>query len=348
MNARVVLWIVVLCLWPALAVAQGFAGLGQSPDGFADPMRGHVFEFPDDHGPHPEFRIEWWYVTANLVGQDGRAYGVQWTLFRSGLKPLAGDGWQSPQLWMGHAAITTPDRHLFDERLARGGIGQAGVHAEPFEAWIDEWTLTGPDFDNLRVSATGPEFAYDLSLTATGPLVLHGDSGYSVKSADGQASHYYSQPSFEVTGEVTLPEGSVSVTGRAWLDREWSSQPLASDQSGWDWFSLSFDDGAQMMAFWLRGARGDFASGTWVTADGQATPIADGDLQATPLSYHEMAGRRIPIRWQLRYAKQDIDVEISALNPAAWMGTRFAYWEGPVKIDGSRSGVGYLEMTGYE
>ena len=94
-------------------------------------------------------------------------------------------------------------------------------------------------------------------LQAEGPLVLQGDRGYSVKSAGGQASHYYSQPFYRVTGRLDLPAGPVAVTGQAWLDREWSSQPLAADQTGWDWFSLSFDTGEKMMGFVLRdgGAR---------------------------------------------------------------------------------------------
>jgi len=104
---------------------------------------------------------------------------------------------------MGHAAVTTPDAHYSTERLARGGIGQAGVTAAPFEAWIDDWHLTGPDFDTLSMTASGPDFAYDMALTAQGPLVFHGDAGYSVKSEDGQASYYYSQPFYGIEARLS-------------------------------------------------------------------------------------------------------------------------------------------------
>ena len=156
--------------------------------------------FPRDHGPHPDYRIEWWYLTATLQGADGRDYGAQWTLFRSALAPGEADGWDSPQVWMGHAGLTTPERHFSAERFARGGIGQAGAQADPFTAWIDDWhmTSTAPDgadaYSALEIAATGPEFGYDLRMQAQGPLVRHGDDGYSVKSAAGQASYYYSQP----------------------------------------------------------------------------------------------------------------------------------------------------------
>ena len=156
MNVRAVL----LLLWlPFAAQAQGFAGLGTTGDGFAVPARGVPLTFPADHGPHPDYRIEWWYLTATLTGPDGTPYGLQWTLFRSALAPEAGAGWDAPQLWMGHAAVTTPDRHFVTERLARGGVGQAGVTAAPFAAWIDDWQMAGDTFDEMRLIATGPDFA---------------------------------------------------------------------------------------------------------------------------------------------------------------------------------------------
>ncbi len=128
------------------------------------------------------------------------------------------------------------------------------------------------------------DFAYDLELDATGPLVLQGDAGYSVKSAAGQASYYYSQPFYDVAGVLTLEGQAVPVTGKAWLDREWSSQPLAADQTGWDWFSLIFDDGARMMGFRLRDSGDGFTSATWIAADGVATALPPGALRVTPLA----------------------------------------------------------------
>jgi predicted secreted hydrolase len=343
MNARTLLLLVWL---PAQAAAQGFAGLGTATDAFALPDPDRVLSFPADHGAHPEFRIEWWYLTANLTGPDGTPHGLQWTLFRSALAPRDGSGWETPQLWMGHAAVTTPSAHFVTERLARGGIGQAGVTATPFAAWIDDWQMAGPSLDDLRLTASGPDFAYDVQLTATGPLVLHGTGGYSVKSAQGQASHYYSQPFFRVSGTLSLPEGDVPVMGTGWLDREWSSQPLAPDQTGWDWFSLSFDSGDRLMGFVLRGDS-DYTAATWIAADGATESFPDGAFTAVPLARHRVAGRDVPVEWQVRLPARGVDVTVRALNRDAWMDTSVPYWEGPVTITGSQGGVGYLEMTGY-
>ncbi|MCB4454120.1 lipocalin-like domain-containing protein [Leisingera sp. McT4-56] len=349
MNAKFFLW-AAAAGWATAAQPQSYAGLGTEAEGFAIPQPGTQLSFPADHGPHSDFRIEWWYLTANLEGPDGADYGIQWTLFRSALAPGEAIGWQSPQIWMAHAAVTSQDQHLFAERIARGGIGQAGVRAVPFEAWINDWQMrtTGETLENISLSAAGNGFSYDLNLTADGPLVLHGDAGYSVKSASGQASHYYSQPHYQISGTLELPAGPVKVTGHGWLDREWSSQPLAEDQSGWDWFSLSFDSGGKLMGFVLRGESGDFTSGTWISPDGTAEPLAPGAFQAAPLEYSDVEGRKIPTRWQTSLPEKGVSVEVQALNPQSWMGTSFSYWEGPVTVTGSHSGTGYLEMTGYE
>lgn len=344
MNVKTIFF--ALC--PIMAQAQGFAGLGGDADGFSVPPPDPVFDFPTDHGPHNDYRIEWWYLTANLQAEDGTDYGLQWTLFRSALAPESGAGWTAPQLWMGHAAVTTPTDHYVTERIGRGGIGQAGVTADPFEAWIDDWTLAG-DWTTLDMTASGPDFAYDMDLTAQGPLIFHGDAGYSVKSAGGQASYYYSQPYFDIAGTLILPDGQVAVTGSAWLDREWSSQPLAADQTGWDWFSLSFDDGTKMMGFLLRQSDGSgYSSATWIDSDGTTTAYPDGAFQAEPLVVSDTSGATVPTTWRVQLADKGVDATVTAINTDAWMTTSVPYWEGPVRITGSHTGRGYLEMTGYE
>jgi predicted secreted hydrolase len=351
MNARI---LIAALLFAQPALAQGFAGMGQTVDGFATPDPAYRFAFPADHGAHPEFRIEWWYLTTTLAGPDGTEYGAQWTLFRTALAPGDAAGFASPQLWMGHAAVTTPEAHLFAERLGRGGIGQAGVVASPFEAWIDDWRMISraePDQDALSalgIAAGGEGFSFDLGLQATGPIVAQGDQGYSVKSAAGQASHYYSQPFYTVEGTITVGAQIIPVTGQAWLDREWSSQPLGPDQTGWDWFSLAFDDGARLMGFQLRDAAAGYTSATWIAADGTATPMPPNTLRVTPLQVATVAGREMPVDWRVELPAKGIDVTVTAMNKQSFMATTVPYWEGPIRITGSHSGRGYLEMTGYD
>lgn len=351
MSVRVLLLLLAM-VSPALA--QGFAGLGSDAGGFAVPQRGTELAFPRDHGAHPDYRIEWWYLTANLDGPDGASYGAQWTLFRTALRPGEAEGWSSPQLWMGHAAITTAKTHLHAERLARGGIGQAGITLSPFAASIDDWKMTSraaPGEDQLAaldVSAAGKDFSYALKLDAEGPPVPQGEKGYSVKSDQGQASYYYSQPFYRVSGTITIEGEEIAVTGQAWFDHEWSSQYLGPEQSGWDWFSFHFASGEKLMGFRLREGSESYSPATWIRADGTPEPQPPGAFSATPLEWAEVKGRKLPVRWRVELPAKGLDVTTRALNPQSWMDTQVSYWEGPVFIEGSHPGRGYVEMTGYE
>lgn len=335
--------------------AQGFAGLGESGNGFEAVVPGKTFSFPGDHGPHPSFRIEWWYVTANLVDTKGVTHGAQWTLFRQAV--AAGgpqEGWANQQIWMGHAAVTRADTHRYAQTFARGGVGQAGVEATPFRGWIDAWEMRGNDAMNadtmapLELSASGETFSYALRLEADPPLVLQGDGGYSRKSLREQASYYYSQPYYRVKGSVVIDDKPTNVTGQAWLDREWSSQPLAPDQSGWDWLALHLNSGDKLMLYRMRQSDGrHYSSGKWFARDGSATLLATSDIAMTPNVFTEIEGRKIPTAWHIVIPGLSFAIDCTPLNAKSWMGTSFPYWEGPISFTGSHAGRGYLEMTGY-
>jgi predicted secreted hydrolase len=337
------------------ARAQGYAGLGETADGFAAVTPGRIFAFPADHGPHPEFRIEWWYLTANLTDAGGAACGLQWTLFRQATQ--AGpqrEGWANQQLWMGHAAVTRADTHRFSELFARGGIGQAGVTAKPFMAFIDDWEMKGSEHTDdqalapLTLQASGPDFSYALTLEADHPVVLQGDAGYSRKSERGQASYYYSQPFFRAKGTLTIDDKAAAVSGQAWMDREWSSQPLDADQTGWDWLSLHLSSGDKLMLYRLRQKDGkNYPFGSWISAAGATQMIAGDDIRMTPKATVEVAGRKLPLAWQIEIPSRSFAILCKPLYPKAWMGTGFAYWEGPISFAGTHNGVGYLELTGY-
>jgi predicted secreted hydrolase len=345
----------VLGLGRKTALAQGFAGLGMNGDGFAAVTPGRTFSFPADHGPHPEFRIEWWYVTANLVDSAGVAYGAQWTLFRQAMQPgPQGEGWANQQIWMGHAAVTRADTHRYSEAFARGGVGQAGVEAKPFRAWIDSWQMQEADamredtLAPLELNASGADFAFALRLDADRPLVLQGDAGYSKKSERGQASYYLSQPYFKVTGRITLDDRPAEVTGVAWMDREWSSQPLASDQTGWDWLSLHLPNSEKLMLYRLRQKDGHHdLYGNWIEPRGRSIEIASPNNSMTPTILTDVEGRKIPTGWSIVIPAHGLRIETTPLNAKSWMGTSFPYWEGPISFGGSHAGLGYLEMTGY-
>jgi len=343
------------------AFAQGFEGLAESARGFAQVTPGRRFSFPADHGAHPDYRIEWWYVTANLADAHGTAYGSQWTLFRQALSSQAlasggvNDGWANQQIWMAHAAVTRSDTHRISETFARGGVGQAGVETNPFQAWIDSWVMRGSDrmdamtISPLDLTAAGSDFSYALHLETNRPLVLQGNGGYSRKSERGQASYYYSQPFFAVTGSIAIDGQPVEVTGQAWMDREWSSQPLAADQTGWDWFALHIKNGEKLMLYRIREKSGSsYLSGNWISSDGGSRQLAAADIVMQPKQPIDIDGHELPVEWHIAISSLALEIDCVPLNPNAWMGTTsFPYWEGPISFHGTHAGVGYLELTGY-
>jgi predicted secreted hydrolase len=255
---------------------------------------------------------------------------------------------------MGHAAVTSADTHRYGEAFARGGVGQAGVGTKPFRAWIDAWDMRGLDglsdamLAPLELKAAGADFSYTLRLDAEQPLVLQGDAGYSRKSERGQASYYYSQPFFKANGRIRIGDKPVEVSGLAWMDREWSSQPLAADQTGWDWFSLHLNSGDKLMLYRLRqqDGRSDLM-GNWIAPDGRSVEIAAADNSITPTGMTEVAGRKVPTAWRVVIPARGLAIETTPLSATSWMGTSFPYWEGPISFAGSHAGLGYLEMTGY-
>jgi predicted secreted hydrolase len=200
----------------------------------------------------------------------------------------------------------------------------------------------------LELTAVGADFSYALRLNTLRSLVLQGEAGYSKKSERGQASYYYSQPYFEASGSVMLDGQSIAVKGRAWMDREWSSQPLASDQTGWDWFSLHLDSGDKVMLFRLRQSDGGhYFAGNWIGADGRSIPLPVDGIELTPTATTTIGARRLPTSWRVAIPSRGLAIDTTPLNPNCWMATRFPYWEGPITMSGSHVGQGYLEMTGY-
>ena len=367
---------------PAAPPARGFRltdALGAGAAGFQVAERIVPLTFPADHGAHPNFRTEWWYLTAALAAATGEEYGVQFTLFRQGLVPGDGaGGWRATQIYMGHLALTdvARARHLEAQRLARGHKRLAGVQAAPFALWIDGWRLasTSAAFYPLRLDARDREFGFDLTLASGSAPVPQGDGGLSAKGPNN-ASHYYSMPRIAIAGEVFQGTRAIPVTGLGWLDREWSSGVLSAEHIGWNWFALQLDDGLDLMVFTLRrhdGATDPYNQGLLIDADGRRELGAE-DFALTALKWwRDSAGVRWPVRWRLTFAaplayrpraataaggetpapsKRVQSLTIEAAIDDQVMDTLVRYWEGLVRVrgrDGGNLGRGYMELTGYE
>lgn len=356
--------------WPAPqpreSLAVGSALSGGDDAGYQRAYAPRPFDFPADHGPHPEFRTEWWYVTGNLSDTGGRPFGYQLTLFRIALAPTsppADSAWRANQIYMGHFALTdvTGQKHHAFERFSRGAMGLAGARAVPFRVWLEDWSLSGAESDAfpLRVLARQEGIALDLTLTAAKPVVLQGDQGLSQKSAEpGNASYYYSHTRLPTEGAIQLAEKTFKVSGASWLDREWSTSALGPEQSGWDWFALQLDDGRDLMFYRLRRKDGSVdahSKGALVAADGQVRLLSHSEVELQPTGEWRspVSGDRYPAGWRLRVPAEKLELTITPKLADQELRLRVRYWEGAVAISGRAgdakiSGQGYLEMTRYE
>ncbi len=323
---------------------------------FTLPERGRVINWPRDHQIKPDFRHEWWYLTANLTSETGRTLALQWTLFRTGVvnrHHIDSTGQPNPAFeswYFAHSALADIDSHYSAFREGRSELQTASVTADPFIASITDWKWTGETADLLpaTLSIGDNDWAARLQLThgANNQYFLQGDAGYSAKHPTKPiASHYYSQPFIEVSGQVQLDGKWQTVTGHAWFDREWGSQLLAPEQQGWDWFSLRLTDDLALMVYQLRSDTSPMLSGMLMWRDGRQQPLLDSDIQLAEI------GQRTdlyPQQFQLTIPDHQIDLRVKTINKEQVMKFGIEYFEGMVDVSGSHQGSGFLEMTGYQ
>lgn len=341
---------------------------GADTVGYARAMEVRDFHFPEDHGPHEDFRTEWWYVTGNLDAEDGRELGFQFTIFRSSLAPKAPGGpslWSTNQAYMGHFALTdiTNENFRAAEIFSRGGAGLAGAIAEPFEVWLEDWRLEGVSDDAvfpMHLVADADGLSLDLIMESGKPYVLQGDAGLSQKGSEpGNASYYYAHTRMPTQGRVTIDGESLGVSGLAWLDREWSTSALSDGQIGWDWFALQLSDGWELMVYQLRredGSPDPLSEGVLISPEGQRVPLEWGRgilVEPTQTWFSPVDDAEYPSGWRIQVPERGWDLTVTPALLDQELRVAFRYWEGSVRVDGRGQddqevyGRGYVELTGY-
>lgn len=338
---------------------------GNDVTGYATATTQRTFAFPADHGPHPDFRNEWWYLTGNLDGQNGERFGFELTIFRFLLAPnrkrQRASRWQSDQVYIGHFAVTDVKNKQFHvaARFSRGSMGLAGAQAEPFKVWVEDWSITaGPDEQmTWRIQAQEKDVSLDLNVTPLKPPVLNGQNGLSQKSTKpGNASYYYSISRLNTEGQLQLGSQQFAVTGSSWLDREWSSSALDENQVGWDWFALQLDDGSDLMFYQLRridGTKDPLSAGTWIDRNGNSTHLDATEVEIELTDFWDSPlGGSYPSAWHLTVPNFDLQLEVQPVMSDQELNATVRYWEGAVNVSGKSNGKklggrGYVELTGY-
>ena len=370
------------CVGLALTVLMfWFAGLASeiatlTANGYAIPQPGRQFVFPRDHGSHPEFAIEWWYVTGHLTAANQSEFGFQATFFRRALTPpgatnnSASPAFGNDQIYLAHMALVEKTAGIFryQERLNRAGWDAAAA-TNTLDVRNGNWSLQlAPEKSGageiFQLQATvGAGAAFILNLSPKKPIVVFGTNGVSRKAADFQASsHYLTYPRLAAAGTLTLDETNLAVSGEAWMDHEFSSSQLGAGQVGWDWLSLQLFDGSELMAYRMRRADGStdpFSTVAWIDAHGVVRQTGPDKFQWKILQHWRSpkTGSEYPSLVQLT-AENPVtsETEIFMVQPCvadqelAGRVGGVAYWEGACRVlDKNKKEIGraYMELTGY-
>ncbi len=348
---------------------------GDTAQGYPMAIAARTFQFPEDHGPHPDFRNEWWYLTGNLEDRRGRRFGFELTFFRFALSPglqtasrrPSDSKWQTRQVYLAHFAVTDEKSEQFHvaQRASRGALGLAGAQTRPFRVWLEDWSIMERQEDGAAVTAgehwqlnaPGEQVSLHLELTADKPPVLNGISGLSQKSAErGNASYYYSISRLYSAGRLRIGDENFEVSGLSWLDREWSSSALSDDQQGWDWFALQLSDDSDLMFYNIRsndGSQDEHSAGTWISANGEVRHLSRDDVAIVVTDeWASPEGGIYPAGWDIGIAQLELELSVAPIIANQELFTTVRYWEGAVEVSGRHRGIpvngrGYVELTGY-
>ncbi|MFM2642229.1 lipocalin-like domain-containing protein [Vibrio chagasii] len=307
---------------------------------------------PRDFKFHPEFQHEWWHYFASLKGDDGKDYSVQWSFFRIATDERETPGWQSPQVYISNVVVSSKSKVWKEQRMARGGIGQAGMISRPFRIWIDNWnwrSLGNTPFPG-RLQVQTDTFGLQLDTVAKGPYVLNGENGYQKKhDLLPVASYNFSAPFLSLSGVLNLDGVAKEVKGTAWVHKEWGSGLLGVGQQGWDWFVFNLDDGTALSINRYRhNQQLPYVFGTLATRSGKVYQLTESDISIQPLQNTTlMNGRRMPLQWIINVPKHDINLTTRIILRDMWLPFVIPYWEGPIMASGSHEATGFMQLTGY-
>jgi len=334
---------------------------------FKTALTGYRYEFPRDHFSHPDFQTEWWYYTGNLRTEDGHRFGFELTFFREAVDRDAAKNatWDLRDIYLAHLALSDLDGGAFyhAERTNRNGPGIAGVDASAEHIWNGNWSCEWSGADQ-KLQAVDDRFTFGLRLHPEKPPVIQGENGVSQKAAGvGHASHYISFTRLRTSGSITLQGKTYNVSGLSWMDHEFFTHQLEADQVGWDWLSLQLDDDTELMLFRIRrkdGSVDPFSAGTFVDREGKSQHLRASDFSLAPQQEFWERPDKVasyPIHWKITIPAMALALDATTLlAPQELPGnSKYApnYWEGAIVLKGQKkvspvTGVGYLEMTGYD
>jgi predicted secreted hydrolase len=353
-----------------------------APSRVPDPL---PVELPRDDGPHDRL-TEWWYYTGHLEAAGPaaspvrRTYGFEFVIFRA-------ERGSFPTTWASHLAITdeTGKQFHYGQRLQVGeGVDRSPLGADGQPTGFDlaltgidptdpttferpAWSMRGADGkDHLSVSLGGaeaaasgtPPFGFDLALTSRKPPALHDRDGW-IDFGPGGGSYYYSRTSLAASGQLTLDDTTVPVTGEAWFDHQWGDF-ISVGGGGWDWFAVNLDDGTDITLSLVRDADGTYPLiyGTLVEPTGTTRHLTQDAFTVTTTARwtSPRTGADYPAGWSIAIPGEHLAIDLRPTVSDQELDTRgttgVVYWEGSQVVTARRDGAAvggqaYVELTGY-
>ncbi|MBD1566956.1 lipocalin-like domain-containing protein [Vibrio sp. S12_S33] len=309
---------------------------------------------PRDFKFHPEFQHEWWHYFANVADEKGQQYSIQWSYFRIASDDRTTQGWLNPQIYVSHVVISNADKVWREQRISRGGIGQAGFEIKPFKLWIDNWSWRSLGVSPLPsiLDITTDTFSLSLQSTATGSFILPGEGGYQAKhNLLPIASYNVQAPFMTVKGKLTL-EGlpqTLKVSGAAWLSKEWGNNLLPSPNRNWDRFVVNVDGHNTLVINRYRPYQQmPYVIGTLIQSSREIITLSEDDIVVSPVATSaSSATNNVPLQWIVKIPKYDMRLVIEAANSNKGSTFFIPYWEGPVRVNGNSKITGFMQLTGY-
>ena len=307
------------------------------------PTRIRPIVLPADDAPHPDATNEWWYHNGHLTAESGAEYSFHYAVFA-----VTAPG--QIQAVLAHAALTSHAGKT-QSQAERGRLGAVEPRPSGFHADVDGWLASGDGVRHILVFDVG-QYHVELRVAVVKPPVLHKQSGW-VQYPNGEVSAYYSRTLMAVSRQVGVSGVVQSVGGAVWFDHQWGN--FDARAAAWDWFALQLDAGPEVVLSLVRDASGAHVDmyGTYIAQDGAVRHLGANDFEVQRLATwtSPASGAVYPMGWRVRLEDPPMDVMVVPLVESSEFDARRItgnfYWEGAVKVHGSHTGRGFVEMAGY-
>ncbi|RSD29645.1 lipocalin-like domain-containing protein [Vibrio pectenicida] len=364
-QLRALLFFIVIVVFTAVVVGfiyQGYFEQNSISQRYYPSQTQSVFEpvlpnapvkLPDDFRFHNQYQHERWHYFANLEDQNGEHYSVQWTYTRVATDDREGGGWQNPHLYISYVVVSSDKQVWKEQRLARGGIGQAGLTHQPFRLWIDNWQLYSSGrtpFPGV-LSLASDSFNIQLKIKAEAPCVLPGEKGYVEKyPLLSVASYNFACPFLKVEGDLKLDKNELKIVqGQGWMSKEWGTGLFRGINNNLDWFTFHLDSETVLSVSRYRQSQTTaYWRGELFRSSGQVTNLLPKDILIQPTEFSYLTnGKRIPVAWKIEVKKLDISLTAHMSNTELWLPFVIPYWQGSIRASGSHNASGFMLLMGY-